>query len=184
MQEASGSDLKFIFDYVRQRRGMVGVRLMLKELNSSTILISGISEIQRSQMFSEDVYKRVIEAAAKALGGDQKTRFTQLGYALGDRDKMTRFIAKFTTARQMIKLMEDSIIYDIPYVKPSLNEISKHITILRVKARKEGENFVTVCDGYLTAILDQANKSLILTERKISDSEISYKFVIGERASA
>lgn len=182
MQEASGSDLKFIFSYVRDRRGIPGVRSMIKELNSSSILITGVSQIRRSHMFNEDVYKRVIDAAAIALGGDQKMRYSQLGYALGDRNKMTRFISKFTTARQMIKLMEDSIVYDIPYVKSSINNVSKHISVLKVKARKQGENFLEVCDGYLSAILDQSNKGLVLTEKQVSSTQISYKFVIGEKA--
>jgi|YelNatPaOPRAMG01_1025707.scaffolds.fasta_scaffold08707_10 hypothetical protein len=181
MQEATGSDLKFIFDYVRQRRGMAGVRSMLKELNTPTVLISGVGEIQRSETYSEDVYKKVIEAAARTLGGDLRTRLNQIGYALGDRAKMTKFVARFTSSKQMVKLIEDGILFEIPYVKSSVNEVSKHIVIMRIKARKGGENFLDVSDGYLTAILDQSNKSLVLSEKKADESEISYKFVIGEK---
>ena len=84
MQEATGSDLKFIIEYVKQRRGMSGVRGLLNELNSPSILFTGLTNIGRSKVFSEDVYKKVIESAAKILGGDLKTRLNQLGYALGD----------------------------------------------------------------------------------------------------
>jgi hypothetical protein len=179
MQEANGSDLKFVIDYVKQRRGMSGVRMMLTELNRPSVLFTGIGDIRSSQYFSEDIYKKVIEAAATTLGGDLKTRFNQLGYALGDRAKMTKFIAKFSTPKQLIRLIEDSIITDIPYVKSSVNEVSKHITILRIIARQKGENFLDVSDGYISAVLDQANKTMKASEKKFDKNELSYKFVIG-----
>jgi hypothetical protein len=179
MQEASGSDLKFVIDYVRQRRGMSGVRAMLATLNRPSVLFTGLSDIGSSQSFSEDIYKKVIEAAAITLGGDLKTRLNQLGYALGDRAKMTKFIAKFSTPKQLIRLIEDSIITDIPYVKSSVNEVSKHITILRITARRGGENFLDISDGYINAVLDQANKTMKASEKKLEKGELSYKFVIG-----
>lgn len=178
MQEASGSDLKFVIDYVKQRRGMSGVRAMLMELNTPHLLFAGLSDIGRSQTFSEDVYRKTIEAAAKILGGDFKTRLNQLGYALGDRAKMTRFVARFSTSKQLIRLIEDSIITDIPLVKSSVNEISKHITILRITARKNGDNFLDVSDGYITAVLDQANKTMKTSDKKFGKGELSYKFLL------
>lgn len=184
MQEASGSDLKFIVNYVRQRRGMSGVRSMFNAVNKPTILFTGIGDIGKSRYFSEGVYKRVIEAAAQTLGGDNDQRLNQLGYALGDRAKMTKFVAKFSTAKQLVRLLGDSIISDVPFVKTSVNEVSKHIIILRVKARANGEKFLDVCDGYVSAVIDQANKSLSIAEKKNSGGELSYKFVIGERASS
>ena len=179
MQEATGSDLKFIIEYVKQRRGMSGVRGLLNELNSPSILFTGLTNIGRSKVFSEDVYKKVIESAAKILGGDLKTRLNQLGYALGDRAKMTKFIAKFSTSKQLIRLIEDVIITDVPYVKSSVNEVSKHITILRITPRKNGENFLDVSDGYITAVLDQSGRELKISEKKTVNGELSYKFVVG-----
>ena len=179
MQEATGSDLKFIIEYVKQRRGASGVRMMLNVLNKPSILFTGVGDIGRTQIFPEDIYKKVIESAAAVLGGDLKTRMNQLGYALGDRAKMTKFIAKFSTPKQLVRLLEDGIIEDIPFVKSSVNEVSKHITILRVTARKNGERFLDAADGYITAVLDQAGRSLTISEKKMSDTELSYKFVLG-----
>jgi hypothetical protein len=179
MQEATGSDLKFIIEYVKQRRGMSGVRMMMNELNKPSILFTGLGDIGRTQIFSEDIYKKVIESAAATLGGDIKTRLNQLGYALGDRAKMTKFIAKFSTSKQLIRLLEDGIIEDIPFVKSSVNEVSKHISILRVTARKNGERFLDVADGYITAVLDQSSRSLTVSEKKMSSTDLSYKFVVG-----
>ncbi|MEM0134026.1 MAG: hypothetical protein QXU18_02195 [Thermoplasmatales archaeon] len=179
MQEASGSDLKFVIDYVKQRRGMSGVRALLNELNKPSILFTGLANIRRTQIYSEDIYKKVIESAAIILGGDQKMRLNQIGYALGDRAKMTKFIARFSTAKQLIRLLEDGLITDIPYVKSSVNEVSKHISILRVAARKNGENFLDVSDGYITAVLDQTEKELKISEKKMGNGELSYKFVLG-----
>ncbi len=179
MQEATGSDLKFIIEYVKDRRGMSGIRALLNQLNKPSILFTGLSDITRSQIYSEAIYKKVIESAATVLGGDVKTRLNQLGYALGDRAKMTKFIAKFSTPKQLIRLLEDGTITDVPFVKSSVNEVSKHITILRITARKNGENFLEVADGYITAVLDQAGKALTISEKKMGDGELSYKFVIG-----
>ncbi len=181
MQEASGSDLKFIINYVKEKRGMVGVKGILKELNSGSVLISSVGDIGSTQAYNEDIYKKVIEAAAKALGGDLQTRFTQIGYALGDRAKMTKFVAKLSTSKQLLRILEDRIITDIPYVKSSVQEISKHIVILRVTPRKEGENFLYVADGYINAVLDQANKSLTLSDKKLTKDELVYKFTLGEK---
>ncbi len=179
MQEASGSDLKFVMNYVRQRRGMSGVRSMLNVLNQPGILFTGVTDLGVTKYYNEDVYKRLIESAAQILGGDVKQRLNQLGYALGDRAKITKFIAKFSTARQLVRLLEDSIITDIPYVKTSVNEVSKHIVILRIKARNKGEKLLDVCDGYVNAVLDQSNKGLTVAEKKITESDLAYKFVIG-----
>ncbi len=179
MHEATGSDLKFIIEYVKQRRGMSGVRAMLNELNRPSILFTSFASIGRTQIFSEEIYKKVIEAASLTLGGDQKTRMNQLGYALGDRAKMTKFIAKFSTSKQLVRLLEDGIISDVPFVKSSVNELSKHITILRITARKNGEEFLDVSEGYISAVLDQSEKALKITEKKVKDEEISYKFVLG-----
>jgi hypothetical protein len=179
MHEATGSDLKFIIEYVKQRRGMSGVRAMLNELNRPSILFTSFTNIGRTQIFSEEIYKKVIEAASLTLGGDQKTRMNQLGYALGDRAKMTKFIAKFSTSKQLVRLLEDGIITDVPFVKSSVNELSKHISILRITARKSGEKFLDVSDGYISAVLDQSGRALKITEKKVNDEEISYKFVLG-----
>ncbi|MGC8561593.1 MAG: hypothetical protein ACP5UZ_00515 [Thermoplasmata archaeon] len=179
MQEASGSDLKFIIEYVKQRRGMSGVRSLLNTLNTPSILFTGLGNIGRTQIYSEDIYKKVIESAAMVLGGDQKMRMNQLGYALGDRAKMTKFIARFSTSKQLIRLLEDGIIEDVPFVKTAVNEVSKHITILRVTARKNGDNFLDVADGYITAVLDQTGKELKISEKKAGSGELSYKFVTG-----
>ncbi len=179
MHEATGSDLRFIIEYVKQRRGMSGVRVMLSELNRPSILFTGLGNIGRTQVFSEDIYKKVIESAATTLGGDTKTRLNQLGYALGDRAKMTKFIAKFSTSKQLVRLLEDGIIEDVPFVKSSVNEISKHISILRITARKNGEHFLDVSDGYITAVLDQSSRALTISEKKVSNTDLSYKFVLG-----
>jgi len=181
MQEASGSDLKFIINYVKGKRGMVGIKAMLKNINSGSVLLSDIDEIGSTASYSEDIYKKIIEAAAVALGGDLNTRLNQIGYALGDRAKMTRFVAKLSTAKQVIKILEDRLITEIPYVKSSLQEISKHIIILRVTARKNGENFLQVADGYISAVLDQLNKSMTVSEKKIDKNELVYKFTLGEK---
>ncbi|MGC8644961.1 MAG: hypothetical protein ACP5UO_01675 [Thermoplasmata archaeon] len=179
MQDATGADLKFVFDYVRQRRGMSGVRNMLAMLNRPSILFGSIGEISRSQLYPETIYKRVIETAANVLGGDVKTRLNQIGYALGDRAKMTKFIAKLSTPRQLLRLIEDSVIADVPYVKASLKDASKHIVILTIAARKDGEQFLDVADGYVSALLDQSNRQLAPSDKKVEKGEISYKFVIG-----
>ncbi len=179
MQEATGSDLKFIIEYVKQRRGMSGVRQMLSELNKPSILFTGLTDIGRSKFFTEEVYKKVIEAAAKVLGGDIKTRLNQLGYALGDRAKMTKFIAKFSTPKQLIRLLEDGIITDVPFVKSSVNDVSKHITILKITSRKGGDMFIDVSEGYISAVLDQSGKALTISEKKVANGELSYKFVLG-----
>ncbi|MCL4446783.1 MAG: hypothetical protein M0Z77_02080 [Thermoplasmatales archaeon] len=179
MHEATGSDLKFIIDYVKQRRGMSGVRVLLNELNKPSILFTGLADIGRSQIYSEEIYKKVIESAATTLGGDVRTRLNQLGYALGDRAKMTKFIAKFSTSKQLVRLLEDGIITDVPFVKSSVNEVSKHISILRITARKSGEDFLDVSDGYITAVLDQSGKALTISEKKFGNGELSYKFVLG-----
>jgi len=178
MQDATGADLKFVFEYVKQRRGMSGVRAMLASLNKPTILFGSIGEIKGSQLYPETTYKKVIETAAAVLGGDLKTRMNQIGYALGDRAKMTRFIAKFSTPRQLLRLIEDAIITDVPYVKTSLKEASKHIMILTVTARKDGEQFLDVADGYVSAILDQSNKAISPSEKISEKGEIAYKFVL------
>lgn len=179
MQEASGADLRFVIDYVKDRRGTVGIRGMLEELNRPSILFTGLSKIGRTQSFSELVYKKVIESAANALGGDFKTRLNQLGYALGDRAKMTKFIARFSTSKQLIRLIEDSVMADVPFVRSSLQEVSKHISILKVIARKNGENFLDVSDGYISAILDQTNKAIKKSEKNFKNGVLSYKFVLG-----
>ena len=179
MQEASGSDLKFIIEYVKQRRGMSGVRMLLNKLNTPSILFTGLGNIGRTQIFPEEIYKKVIESAAAVLGGDEKTRLNQLGYALGDRAKMTKFIARFSTSKQLIRLLEDGIITDVPFVKSSVNDVSKHISILRITARKGGDRFLDVADGYITAVLDQTSKELKISEKKMGNGELSYKFVIG-----
>ena len=179
MQEATGSDLKFIIEYVKQKRGQSGVRMLLNELNKPSILFTTLTNIGRTQVFREEIYKKLIEAAAVTLGGDLKTRLNQLGYALGDRAKMTKFIARFSTPKQLVRLIEDGIITDVPFVKSSVNELSKHVTILRVTARKNGENFLDVADGYVTAVLDQTGKSLTITEKKVTSEEVSFKFKIG-----
>ncbi|MEM0127868.1 MAG: hypothetical protein QXO03_02110 [Thermoplasmatales archaeon] len=178
MQEATGADLKFVFEYVKQRRGMNGVRTMLAMLNKPSIIFGSIAEISRSQLYPEDIYKKVIETAATVLGGDIKTRLNQIGYALGDRAKMTKFIAKFTTQRQLVRLIEDAVITDVPYVKTSSNDASKHIIILTVAARKGGKAFLDVSDGYITALLDQSNRAIAPAEKKVGEEEISYKFVV------
>ena len=92
---------------------------------------------------------------------------------------MTKFIARFSTPKQLVRLIEDGIITDVPFVKSSVNELSKHVTILRVTARKNGENFLDVADGYVTAVLDQTGKSLTITEKKVTSEEASFKFKIG-----
>jgi hypothetical protein len=181
MQEASGSDLKFIINYVKGKRGMVGIKAMLKSINSGSVLLSDVNEIGSTASYSEDIYKKIIEAAAVALGGDLNIRMNQIGYALGDRAKMTRFVAKLSTAKQVIKILEDRLITEIPYVKSSVQEISKHIVILRVTARKNGENFLQVADGYISAVLDQLNKSMTVSEKKIDNNELVYKFTLGEK---
>jgi hypothetical protein len=181
MQEASGSDLKFIINYVKGKRGMVGIKAMLKSINSGSVLLSDVNEIGSTASYSEDIYKKIIEAAAVALGGDLNIRMNQIGYALGDRAKMTRFVAKLSTAKQVIKILEDRLITEIPYVKSSVQEISKHIVILRVTARKNGGNFLQVADGYISAVLDQLNKSMTVSEKKIDNNELVYKFTLGEK---
>ena len=181
MQEASGSDLKFIINYVKGKRGMVGIKAMLKSINSGSVLLSDVNEIGSTANYTEDTYKKIIEAAAVALGGDLNIRMNQIGYALGDRAKMTRFVAKLSTAKQVIKILEDRLITEIPYVKSSVQEISKHIVILRVTARKNGENFLQVADGYISAVLDQLNKSMTVSEKKIDNNELVYKFTLGEK---
>jgi hypothetical protein len=181
MQEASGSDLKFIINYVKGKRGMVGIKAMLKSINSGSVLLSDVNEIGSTASYTEDTYKKIIEAAAVALGGDLNIRMNQIGYALGDRAKMTRFVAKLSTAKQVIKILEDRLITEIPYVKSSVQEISKHIVILRVTARKNGENFLQVADGYISAVLDQLNKSMTVSEKKIDNNELVYKFTLGEK---
>ena len=92
---------------------------------------------------------------------------------------MTKFIARFSTPKQLVRLIEDGIITDVPFVKSSVNELSKHVTILRVTARKSGENFLDVADGYVTAVLDQTEKSLTITAKKVTSEEVSFKFKIG-----
>ncbi|MEM0127485.1 MAG: hypothetical protein QXO03_00155 [Thermoplasmatales archaeon] len=178
MQEATGADLRFVFEYVKQRRGMNGVRTMLAMLNRPSIVFGGIGEISRSQLYPEAIYKKVIETAANVLGGDPKTRLNQIGYALGDRAKMTKFIAKFSTQRQLVRLIEDAVITDVPYVKTALKDASKHIIILTVSARKDGNAFLDVADGYITALLDQSNRVIAPSEKKVGEEEISYKFVV------
>ena len=59
MQEASGSDLKFIIEYVKQRRGMSGVRMLLNKLNTPSILFTGLGNIGRTQIYPEEIYKKV-----------------------------------------------------------------------------------------------------------------------------
>lgn len=181
MQEASGSDLKFIINYVKGKRGMVGLKAMLKDINSGSMILSDFEQIGTTASYSEDVYKKVIEAAAKALGGDMSTRLNQLGYALGDRAKMTKFIARISTPKQVIKILEDRIITEIPYVKSSVQEVSKHIVLLRVTARKNGEDFLHVTDGYVSAVLDQLNKSILVSDKKLENNELVYKFTVGEK---
>lgn len=181
MQEASGSDLKFLISYVKGKRGMPGIKTIQKDVNRPKILFTDLDDIGSTQSYSEDVYKKFIEAAAKALGGDLKVRMNQIGYALGDRAKVTKFIAKIATAKQVVRLLEDSIITEIPYVKTSVQDVSKHIIILRVTARKEGANFLEMADGYINAVMDQLNKSMTLTEKKVEGDETVYKFTLGEK---
>ena len=68
MQEATGSDLKFIIEYVKQRRGQSGVRVLLNEMNKPSILFTTLANIGRTQVFREEIYKKLIEAAAVTLG--------------------------------------------------------------------------------------------------------------------
>ncbi len=183
MQEASGSDLKFFINYVKQKRGMQGLRLMLKELNSNGVVFSDLDQIGTLSSYSEDVYAKVILSAAKALGGELEERLYQLGYALGDRANLLKVITKLSTARQLIKNIEDNIMFSIPYLKTGSSDVSKHIITLRVTARKEGKPFLSMADGYLKAILDMANKNLKIEEKKEDNGAMVYKIKLGELSS-
>jgi len=60
MEEASGSDLKFFINYLKQKRGMQGIKQMLKELNSNGVVISNLDDIGTLSSYPEDVYAKVI----------------------------------------------------------------------------------------------------------------------------
>ncbi|MFP3299492.1 MAG: hypothetical protein RXN92_00205 [Thermoplasmatales archaeon] len=182
MEEASGSDLKFFINYLKQKRGMQGIKQMLKELNSNGVVISNLDDIGTLSSYPEDVYAKVIIAVAKALGGDFNERMNQLGYALGDRANLLKLITKLSTPRQVIKTIEDNILFSIPYLKSSSSDISKHVVLLRVTPRKNGEPFLSMAEGYIKAIIDLSNKNINIEEKKKDGDSLVFKLKLGEMA--
>jgi len=173
-----GDILRDIVKYVKDRRGMNGMKLMLKSVNKDDLWIMDMNSIKTGTFYSADKLVLLLNGAVIALGGDASERARQLGYYIGDQLSISSLIMKISSPKKILNEIDKRIKSDFSGVSCQIKELSKHVYFLKLTTNKD-DIYLDFLAGYTRAILDLSRLKINLQEvnksEKVREYTLRYK---------
>ncbi|HEU12851.1 MAG: hypothetical protein ACP5G5_04770 [Thermoplasmata archaeon] len=170
----SGYALRYIADFVEEKKGAFGKEEFTKKVNERNVIAPRIDAIDPDDEFSPGYFERILDASAYALK-DAKL-LNQLGFSYGKKFSSPgiRLLSPFESNQKII----NSICSDIKKYAPSFNvtyeALSDKKFVIRISNIKSKE-YSLFLSGYLEALFKKIQKKIMKVEE---DSEGNKKIII------
>ncbi|MGC8663136.1 MAG: hypothetical protein ACP5SF_01225 [Thermoplasmata archaeon] len=159
----NGSVLKFMAEYVEEKKGISGKEEFQKNVNQKNVIIPKIDAIDPDDEFSVGYFERVFSASAKVLKDEKLVN--QFGFNFGQ--KFSNQSLKIFSAIEKNQKIIDSVCSSLKKYLPAfiinceaLSDKKYLLKIGNIKSREESL-FVS---GYLDAIFQKIQKKMVKTE--------------------
>ncbi|MCI4433990.1 MAG: hypothetical protein JHC29_00765 [Thermoplasmata archaeon] len=170
----SGSALRYMADFVEEKKGAFGREEFTKKVNEKNVIVPRIDSIDPDDEFSPGYFERILDASAHVLREDSLVN--QLGFNYGKRFSSVgmRLFSPFERNERIVI----SICQDIKKYAPTFNvtyeTLSDKKFVIRISNIKSKEHSLFL-SGYLEALFKKIQKKIIKVEE---DSEGAKKIVI------
>lgn len=168
-----GDMLKKIVKYVKDRRGMNGMKHMLKIVNKDELWITDMNDIKTGANYSTDRFLLLLDGAVTALGGDAPKRTRQLGYYIGDELSISSLVMKISSPKKILNEIDKRIKKDFSGVNCEIKELSKHVYFLKLTTNKD-DIYLEFLIGYAKAVLDLSKTEINIQEVNKADKVREY----------
>jgi len=173
----SGSALRYMADFVQEKKGVSGIEVFHKKVNERNLIIPNLESIDPGEEFSPGYFERVLYASSQALG-DRKL-LTQLGYSYGKKfsTPAMKVFSIFEKNSSIVSGIVDNLRKYLPAFPVDYTALSEKTFVIKISNIKN-EEYSTFVSGYIDAVLEKVQKKIYkIEEDQNGTKKITLRFL-------
>ncbi len=166
----NGSNLKYIYEYIEQKKGLRGLSEFHYLVNQNSIIVPKLETIQVDDEYSSGYLERFLNASFQALSDD--SLIFDFGKKYGEKfSKISlKLFSMIESNKKILETIREDMEKNIPLLKVTVEELSekKYVMNIRNVKTKEFNQFI---NGYMESIFSKVQKKFIKVEENVQDGK-------------